>query len=170
MPGQLDRRLAGQRAGPPVADVQIDEHVEIDLRRFGGLREQLHLPRAAHREHDLAAAAGDRHDAGDLARIDDGRREQDAGDAGRRQRLGLRHRRGADAARPGCNLPFGNLRALVRLGVRPEGDLGLFAVVGHLLDVGLERRQIDDSAGVGMLAFVKPATSSAAAAATLGVT
>ena len=100
----------------------------------------MHLALLSQRDH-----------ARDLAPFDDRRGEQHAADAGRDHRLRLGHRGDADAERAGGDLTPGDLRALVRLGVRPKAAAGRLGMLRHRPQVGFEPVQIDQQGRRGQV-------------------
>ena len=61
--------------------------------------------------------------------------------------LGLRHGRGADGERAGCDLPLADFDALVRLRVRPKAAAALPAMIRHRFQIEFERVQVEEQGG-----------------------
>ena len=82
-----------------------------------------------------------------LRRADDLVADQDVGDAAPGERLGLRHLLYAVADRATRHLQPGDDRRFVRLRVRPQLHPGRRQQLRHVVEVGLERVQIDQQRG-----------------------
>ena len=140
--GQLHGGRAGRDARPVVADVEIHQDIHPDPLRQGGLRQQVGLMRVADGQHDRRILPDQRDHPGDLPGLDDRRGQEHPRDAGGDHRLGLRDGRHRDPPRPRGQLPPRDLRALVRLGVRPQRTTVAATVLRHLLEIGLEPVQV----------------------------
>ena len=141
-------------AGAAQSGVDVDENLDRSGRRssqFGGSVD------VVHDDPEVRQAGRQGRGAGGRACPGDGRGDQDRVDAMGRQRLGLGQFGAADADRPGRDLPPGNCRALVRLGVRPQRQAGRLGAGRHQGHIGLEgveiqhrRRRRDQRARAGL--------------------
>jgi len=132
-PRDFERLFRRTRASPMIADIQVDQHVDGPAGFCSGLFVPLGLSNMIHHDHRAGLD-----DSGDLQRIGDGRRQQQARDPGLRHQLGFGQRRHRNAGRPCANLAFGDLDTLVRLGVRAKLLAGLLYPLGHPRQVGLQ--------------------------------
>jgi hypothetical protein len=144
--GELARRSAGRNAAAARADIDFDQHVDLragPLRRIGQKRDRLGLV-------DADANAGltrQVRQAPDLARADDLIGDEHISDAAGDKRFRLGHFLAADADRTQGNLPPGNERRLVRLGMRAQAHAEPFHERGHLFEIARQSIEIDDQGG-----------------------
>jgi hypothetical protein len=125
-----------------VTNVDVQQDPNLDSRCFGSAGQQVYLQRMADSQEQLSALTDPMNDPADLCSIDDWRRQKHAPNAGRYHRLRLGNRCHAYAVCPSSYLPAGNLRALVRLGMRPEPLVRATTVIGHLTQIVFKCVQI----------------------------
>jgi len=94
--------------------------------------------------------------------------DQDAGDTRVRHQLRLRYGGGTHARGTQCDLPPGDLRAFVSLGMRTERFTALFDVRGHASEVRLKLFNVKQQCGRGDLILGEQGTIMATARATAG--
>ncbi len=145
--GPRDRhRLVGRHAGPMLAAVELDEHLQRPGGPGDGATEELRpLGRIdPHPERDPLVERTE--PAALLAFGPDGIGEEEIVEPRVGEDLGLADRADGQPAGPGRPLERGNADALVRLRVRPERDAAPIRKRLHPGDVPLEPVEVDDRA------------------------
>ena len=124
------------------ADVDLDQHLGALAGRRHRLRPAARDGEVVDDERDVRPLLQRQHAAGV------GRRQRvgqaDVGDAGVDEHLGLAELGAADAGGAGVDLPGGDHRALVRLGVRAQGHAGGGGGRLHAGDVGGKARLLHE--------------------------
>ena len=131
-----------------IAYIEIDQYVGDGAGFAGGFGVEFDMPYVIDGHH---GAGGD--DAANFVRVGDRRCEQKVRDAGLRHEFGLENSRDADASRAQGQLPFRDLRAFVRFGMRAQFFLSCGRSRGHALQVGFEGVEIHQQGGCRNLAF-----------------
>src|SRR5256884_1303134 len=134
-------------AGAPVADVDIDHHVEGHAVLDGRARKRVHVLGVVDDDHRVGRLGHQAHEAADRARRHHLRRDEQAADAEARHHLRLAELRARDADRAGGDLLVRDLGAAMRLGVRPELLAGRAHVLGHALEIALEAIHVEQERG-----------------------
>ena len=139
--------VSGGRSGrDPAAlhpDLDLDERPELDAVVARHPRGGVDLLGIIEAQRDLRVL-GEPRQASQLRRADDLVADEDVADAGARERFGFRDLLHALADGAERNLPFRDLRAFVSLRVRPEPNAGVARNPRHLLEISLERVEVDD--------------------------
>ncbi len=135
-------RRRRRHAAAPVADVDLDEHIDHRPSRLQRLREPVDAERRVDGQRQ-PHAAGQRGQRRELGGVDDLVADVDVVHAGLGQRLCFREFLHAHADGAGSHLQPGDGGALVRLGVRPQAHAVRARELGHALDVALHRVEID---------------------------
>ena len=120
-----------------IADVEVDEHVDLPPSSLRGLLIPLDLLNVIYGYHGTGLD-----DASHLRRIGHWRSQKDAGNSRARHQLRLGKGSYAHAAGPGGDLPLRDLHALVSLGVRANGFAGTLHLFHHAREICLKRVQI----------------------------
>ena len=146
--GDLDHGRGRGHAAAAGAAVDLDEDVErgaVLLRRRREVGDVRHVVDA---DDDAAAVLRQAGEAVDLGRVADLVRDQDVLDAGAGEDLGLGDLLAADADGAALlHLQLQHVDRLVHLAVGAVAHVVGAGVVAHLLDVALERVEVEDQAG-----------------------
>ena len=133
-------------AAAPLADIDLDEHIDRAARGLHRARQTIDAERRINRDREVHAVR-QRGNAREAVFGDHLVADEDVGDALRRERLGFRGLLHAHADRAGGHLQARDLRALVRLRVRPQPQAAFTREPGHARDVALHRVEIDHERG-----------------------
>ncbi len=147
LPGDRHGGLARGDAAAAGADIDLHEAFEGDAVLHGRRREVVDIAEVVDADQH-PRPRGERRQAIDLLRRDHLVGDQHVADAGTHQRLGLADLLAADAAGAApLDLHHRDVGRLVGLGVRPVAQAVRLHEAAELLDVALERVEIDHQAG-----------------------
>ncbi len=123
----------GKGSGTVVADVDVDENFEFTARDSGGFVVPSDLMRVVDDYHGSGSRG-----SGHFEGVRERRGQENAGDSSLGHQLGFGDSGDADSNGSSGDLTFGDLRALVRLGVGTQGLAGFLDPSGHAGDVRFE--------------------------------
>ena len=141
--GEVSGGRSGRDAAALHPDLDLDERPELDAVVARHPRGGVDLLGIIEAQRDLGVL-GEPRQASQLRRADDLVADEDVADAGARERFRFRDLLHALADGAERDLPFRDLRAFVGLRVRPEPDTGVARNPRHLLEIALERVEVDD--------------------------
>src|SRR5881296_931715 len=139
--------LSRLHAGAPVADVDVDHHVEGHAVLDGRARERVHVLGVVDDDHRVRRLGHQAREPADRARRHHLRGDQEAMDAEARHHLGLAELRARDAEGAGGDLPARDLGTAMGLGVRAQLLAGGAHVLRHALQIPLEAIHVEQQRG-----------------------
>src|SRR5438128_1093314 len=145
--GEGEGGLSRLHAGAPVADVDVDHHVEGHAVLDGRARERVHVLGVVDDDHRVRRLGHQAREPADRARRHHLRGDQEAMDAEARHHLGLAELRARDAEGAGGDLPARDLGTAMGLGVRAQLLAGGAHVLGHALQIPLEAIHVEQQRG-----------------------
>jgi len=137
--GDLRRVLGGTCAGPMIADIQIDQHVQFSMRRGRGVVIPGNLLEVVD-DHHRCRFSGAAH----LQRIGQRGSQEQSRNSGGGHQLGFRDRGHAHADRARGDLAPGDLHALVGFRVWPQRFARFLDARGHARQIRLELIQVQE--------------------------
>ncbi len=143
---QVHRIGAGRNAATAGADIDLHQHRQSNARIRRRRLDRRDLRRIVGAHRDLADAR-QRREPRELRGTHHLVAHQDVGNAAPGQRLGLRHLLHALADRAARHLQPGDHRRLVGLGMRPQLRPGRRKQFRHVVEIGLERIEVDQQCG-----------------------
>jgi hypothetical protein len=141
--GDRQRRLPGGHPGAPVADVDVDQHVDRHAVGGGLSPEVRDVLGVVHDEQRVGGRRDELREPPDRGGRNDLGRDEKAADSGARHHLRLSELRARDAERPLAYLSAGDLGAAMRLRVGSEILACGARVRGHAAQVTLEAVEIE---------------------------